>query len=223
MANTSEHDLRREIVGAVARLEAIGYNHGSSGNVSCRLGERVLITPTGANSANLTSGKLVVFDLEGGVEGDGVPSSEWQMHAAIFKARSAAQAVVHTHADACVALSCLREALPPFHYMIAGFGGNDVRCARYEAFGSKALAMAAVEALEGRSACLLANHGMIATAASLARAMWLAVEVEALARQYFNTLLIGGPIILPPEEIARVIGKLAGYGLRSKQPRDGAG
>jgi L-fuculose-phosphate aldolase len=213
MANTSEHDLRREIVGAVARLEAIGFNHGSSGNVSCRLGERVLITPTGANSANLTPGKLVVFDLEGGVEGDGVPSSEWQMHAAIFKARSAAQAVVHTHADACVALSCLREALPPFHYMIAGFGGNDVRCARYEAFGSEALAMAAVEALEGRSACLLANHGMIAFATSVTQAVGQTIKLETLVRQYLMARQAGAPVLLSDAEMELVRERYRHYGV----------
>ena len=213
MGNTSEQDLRREVVEAVARLEAIGFNHGSSGNVSCRLGERVLITPTGASSATLTPDKLVVVDLEGEVEGDGVASSEWQMHTEIFKARNAAQAVVHTHADACVALSCLREALPPFHYMIAGFGGNDVRCARYEAFGSEALALAAVEALEGRSACLLANHGMIAFASSVAQAIGQTIKLETLVRQYLMARQIGTPVLLSDAEMEAVRERYKHYGV----------
>lgn len=213
MGNTSEQDLRREVVEAVARLEAIGFNQGSSGNVSCRLGERMMITPTGANAASLTPEKLVVVDLEGAVEGSGLPSSEWQMHAEIFKARSVAQAVVHTHADACVALSCLREALPPFHYMIAGFGGNDVRCARYEAFGSKALALAAVEALEGRSACLLANHGMIAFASSVAQAVGQTIKLETLVRQYLMTRQVGTPVLLSDAEMEAVRERYQHYGV----------
>lgn len=213
MANMSEQELRREVVEAVAHLEAIGFNHGSSGNVSCRLGERVLITPTGASSASLTPDKLVVVDLEGGVEGPGLPSSEWQMHTEIFKARSAAQAVVHTHADACVALSCLRESLPPFHYMIAGFGGNDVRCARYEAFGSEALALAAVEALEGRSACLLANHGMIAFGSSVAHAVGQTVKLETLVRQYLMARQIGTPVLLGDAEMEAVRERYRHYGV----------
>jgi L-fuculose-phosphate aldolase len=213
MGNTSEQDLRREVVEAVARLEAIGFNHGSSGNVSCRLGERVLITPTGASSADLTPDRLVVVDLEGEVEGAGLPSSEWQMHTEIFKARNDAQAVVHTHADACVALSCLREALPPFHYMIAGFGGNDVRCARYEAFGSKALALAAVEALEGRSACLLANHGMIAFASCVAQAVGQTIKLETLVRQYLMARQVGTPVLLSDAEMEDVRERYRLYGV----------
>jgi L-fuculose-phosphate aldolase len=213
MASTSEQDLRADIVEAVARLEALGFNHGSSGNVSCRFGERMLITPTGASSAGLTPEKLVVVDLEGKVEGSGLPSSEWQMHAEIFKARSAARAVVHTHADACVALSCLREALPPFHYMIAGFGGNDVRCARYEAFGSEALALAAVEALEGRSACLLANHGMIAFATSVAQAVGQTVKLETLVRQYLMARQVGTPVLLSDAEMEAVRERYLHYGV----------
>jgi L-fuculose-phosphate aldolase len=213
MGHKAEHDLRRQVVEAVARLEALGLNHGSSGNVSCRLGERALITPTGASTANLTPDDLVVVDLEGRVEGPGMPSSEWQMHTEILKARRGAQAVVHTHADSCVALSCLREALPPFHYMIAGFGGNDVRCARYEPFGSAALALAAVEALEGRSACLLANHGMIAFASSLAQAVSQTIQLETLVRQYLAARQVGTPILLSEAEMEAVRERYQHYGV----------
>jgi L-fuculose-phosphate aldolase len=213
MGHKPEHELRLEVVEAVAHLEAIGFNHGSTGNVSCRLGDRVLITPTGANAANLTPERLVVIDLEGRVEGAGIASSEWQMHTEILRARRTAQAVVHCHADACVALSCLREALPPFHYMIAGFGGNDVRCARYEPFGSRALALAAVEALEGRTACLLANHGMIALAASIAQAISQTIKLETLVRQYLTARQAGTPVLLSDSEMETVRERYQHYGI----------
>jgi L-fuculose-phosphate aldolase len=218
MGHKSEPELRREVVEAVARLEAIGFNHGSTGNVSCRAGARVLITPAGANAANLTPEKLVVVDLDGRVEGTGIPSSEWQMHTEILKAKVAAQAVVHTHADACVALSCLREPLPAFHYMIAGFGGNEVPCARYEAFGSKALAQAAVEALRGRSACLLANHGMITFAASIGQAVSQTIKLETLVRQYLMARQVGTPILLGEAEMETVRERYRHYGT-SLMPR----
>jgi L-fuculose-phosphate aldolase len=123
---------------------------------------------------------------------------------------------VHAHPPYCTTLAIRHMAIPAVHYMIAVSGGDSIRCAPYATYGTEELSRNAVAALQGRTACLLANHGMIATGPSLARAMWLATEVETLARQYFNTLLIGGPNVLPADEVARVISKLADYGLRQK-------
>ena len=211
-----EDTPRHMIVEIVRRLEDKGFNHGNSGNVSCRISGGMLITPTGANSVNLTPSRLVHVKSKGDPIG-GVPSSEWHMHAAILRAYPVANAVIHTHADACVALACLRKPLPSFHYMVAAFGGSDVRCARYATFATADLGTAAVEALEDRTACLLANHGMIATGSNLGKAMWLAVEVETLAKQYVYALMLGGPVCLPDEEIDRVIEKFKDYGPRPKQ------
>jgi L-fuculose-phosphate aldolase len=208
-----DHDEeRRAVLDIVRRLEDKGFNHGSSGNVSCRIGDGLLITPTGGNSANLTPDRLVRLDGGGRVMGEGVPSSEWHMHATILHAFPTMTAVIHTHADACVALSCLRKALPAFHYMVAAFGGSEVRCARYATFGTPDLARAAVEALEGRTACLLANHGMVAVGRTLTAAFETTVKLETLARQYLLARQGGEPVLLPPEEMARVGAKYGSYG-----------
>lgn len=207
----AEETTRDELVGTVRRLQEQGFNHGSSGNVSCRVPAGMLITPTGANSANLTSCRLVHVGTDDTATG-GMPSSEWHMHAAILRAYPAANAVIHTHADACVALSCLRGSLPSFHYMVAAFGGADVRCARYATFGTVDLGAAAVEALRDRTACLLANHGMIAMGKTLEAAFQTTVKLETLARQYLMALQAGEPILLPEEEMARVGRRYGNYG-----------
>jgi L-fuculose-phosphate aldolase len=120
--------------------------------------------------------------------------------------------VVHTHAPFCTTLAIARRDIPACHYMIAAFGGDSVRCAPYATFGTAELARLALAALEGRSACLLANHGMIVAGATLAKAMWLAVELETLAKQYYHSLLIGGPQLLSAASIAEAARGFAGYG-----------
>lgn len=214
---SEEQDLRQSICDVVARLEAGGFNHGSSGNVSCRFGKHMLITPTGGNSNNTPPGRIVRLDEHGETVGEGLPSSEWHMHLAILQAYPQVGAVIHTHADHCVALSCLGKAIPAFHYMIAGFGGNDVRCAPYATFGTRALSESAVEALKGRKACLLANHGMIVAGATLQNAFDLTVKLETLARQYILACQAGEPAILDDAEMANVLERYKGYG-RSRLP-----
>ena len=208
----TERELRHSVLDVVARLETMGFNHGSSGNVSCRMGEDILITPTGGNSGNTTPDRLVRLKRDGTVVGDGLPSSEWHMHLAILNAYPHVNAIVHTHADCCVALSCLAKPIPAFHYMIAGFGGNDVPCAPYATFGTRALADGAVAALEKRKACLLANHGMIAAGKGLQAAVDLTVKLETLARQYLLACQAGAPAILPDDEMARVLERYGSYG-----------
>jgi len=199
-----EQGARAAIVEAVRFLEEQGLNHGSAGNVSMRHGDGLLITPTGGQGRWLTPGDIVELSLDGRVRGKGKPSSEWRFHTNILAGRPEAQAVVHTHADACVALSCLRRSIPPFHYMIASFGGDEIPCSRYEPFGTAALAEAAVEALEGHNACLLANHGMIAMGRSLQHALDLTVKLETLARQYILACQAGDPVLLDADELARI-------------------
>jgi len=213
----NEMDLRKTMLDVVATLEFKGFNHGSSGNVSCRLGEDMLVTPTGGNSANMTPERLVRLDRNGDTIGDGLPSSEWHMHQAILHAYPHVQAIIHTHADCCVALSCLARPIPAFHYMIASFGGTDVPCAPYATFGTKALADGAVAALKNRKACLLANHGMIVAGTSLQQALDLTVKLEMLARQYILARQAGEPAIITDDEIERVLERYKGYG-RSRLP-----
>ena len=208
----NEDNLPNAIVETVGRLQDKGFNHGNSGNVSRRVSGGMLITPTGANSSNLKPDRLVQIDSHGAIRGGGIPSSEWHMHAAILDAYPAANAVIHTHADACVALACLRRPLPSFHYMVAAFGGTDVRCARYATFGTADLGSSAVEALKDRTACLLANHGMIAIGKTLEAAFQTTVKLETLARQYLMALQAGEPALLPEEEMERVGKRYGNYG-----------
>ncbi|MDM0009713.1 class II aldolase/adducin family protein [Variovorax sp. J22G73] len=208
----TEHQLREALASAYQRLARLGLNNGSAGNISCRFGEDVLISPTGADGDSISPEAFVHIAMGGEARGPGVPSSEWSMHTAIYRAYPQAQAVVHTHADACVALSCQRKPIPAFHYMLAGFGGDDVRCAEYATFGTDALAQSAVDALEGRNACLLANHGMICHAPALDKAVANAAKLETLARQYWMSAQLGAPVILSTEEMAVVRERYRGYG-----------
>ena len=207
-----EGQARQSIVEAVRFLGEKGLNHGSAGHVSLRYGENLLITPTGGRGTTMRPKDVVHLSLDGTVQGEGIPSSEWRFHAGILSRRPDAHAVVHTHADSCVALSCLRKPIPAFHYMIASFGGVTVPCSRYEPFGSKALSEAAVDAIEGHYACLLANHGMIVTGRSLQHALDLTVKLETLARQYILACQAGEPVLLGDVEMAEVHRRYGTYG-----------
>lgn len=204
--------LREQIVAACKHLDSSGLNRGTSGNVSCREGEHFLITPTGVPVDEITPSKIVSLDFEGKVMGPGKPSSEWQFHSAIFKARPEINAVVHTHAPHATALACLREDLPPFHYMIAIAGGDSVRCAPYALFGTDTLSQHAVTALADRKACLLANHGMITLGRNLDEAMAIAIELESLCQQYLIARQVGRPVLLSADEMRAVIERFKSYG-----------
>ena len=210
----AEDDLRIAVVRTAQALDRAGFCPSKSGNVSVRLGNGFLVTPSGLPYAAMRPDDLVELSPEGEVRSGGrKPSSEWPFHAAIYRARDDAEAIVHTHSPMATALSCTRRGIPAFHYMIAFAGGADIRCAPYATFGTQELADNAVAALEGRKATLLANHGVIALGASLDGAYAIAAEVENLAAQYLALLGAGlTPIILDPEEMARVGAKFAGYG-----------
>lgn len=204
---------REQIVDAYVRLDREGLNRGSTGNVSLRSGaDGMLISPTGIDAARIAAEGIVEMGLDGVERSAGIPSSEWQMHSEIYLRFPEAVAVVHTHADACVALSCQRRDIPAFHYMVAGYGGDDIRCAPYGTFGTLGLAKSAVDALEGRSACLLANHGMLSRGRDMAAAVATAIKLETLARHYWMTLQLGQPVLLDEAEMQRVRGRYQGYG-----------
>jgi len=198
-------------------MNAIGINQGTSGNVSVRSGDGFLITPSGLPYDQTSPGQIVQMDFDGGYYGDLLPSSEWRMHHDLLKARPEAQAVVHTHSTYAAALSCNRVDVPAFHYMIGVTGGTTLRCADYATFGSQALSDAMLTAMKDRTACLLANHGMICFGPSLSKALWLANEIETLCRQYFIACQAGMPVVLDAEEMDSVLAKFATYG---KQPGD---
>jgi len=207
-------ELGAGIVALVQAIDLAGFCPSKSGNVSARTDAGFLITPSGLPYAQTTPEDLIELSLDGMVlSGARKPSSEWPFHAAIYRARPEAQAIVHTHSPRATALSCTRRGIPAFHYMIALCGGADIRCADYATFGTPELAENAVRALEGRKAVLLANHGVIALGASLAGAHQIVAEVENLAGQYLDILAAGlEPVILDAAEMARVSAKFAGYG-----------
>jgi L-fuculose-phosphate aldolase len=207
-----EREKRQAIIDACRRMNALGINQGTSGNISVRHGDGLLITPTSTPYESMTPEQIVFMGMDGSHPHNQRPSSEWRFHLDILRSRKDADAVVHAHPPYCTMLAIMGRSIPPVHYMIAAAGGDSIRCAPYATYGTPELSAHAVSALEGRTACLLAHHGMIAIGPSLAKAMWLAVEVETLARQYHGCLQIGEPPLLSSDEIERVRVKMAGYG-----------
>jgi len=206
--------LAREIIEAGLAMNAAGLNQGTSGNLSARWRQRILITPSGVPYDELTPAKIVSMAMDGSYRGALAPSSEWRFHRDILATRPEVGAVLHAHSPFATALACLGRSIPAFHYMVAVAGGADIRCAGYATFGSEALSAAVVRALEGRRACLMANHGMIALGDTPTAALKLAIEVETLAAQYWRALQVGEPKLLPAAEMQRVVNKFKSYGRR---------
>lgn len=212
-------DPRQAICDAMVALVANDLNRGTSGNISVRDGDHMLISPSGMPPGDLRPETIARMPLSGDGEFSGPfqPSSEWRFHRDILRARPEMNAVVHSHAPWCTVLSCARKPIPALHYMMAAFGGTDIRMADYETFGTAELSAAVLRAMEGRAGCLMANHGMVVGGPNLQKAMWLAGEIEGLAHQYYHSLLIGGPVLLSDAEIADTLARFATYG----QPQAG--
>lgn len=216
--------LRRELVETARRMNDLGLNQGASGNVSARVDGGLLITPTGVPYEEMRPEDVVEMRMDGRVPAfQLLPSSEWRIHRDLYATRADVGAVVHAHAMFATTLSCLRRGIPAVHYMIALAGGHDVRCAEYATFGTPELSAAALAALRGRKACLLANHGMIAVGATLREALKLALEVETLAAQYWRALQIGEPVVLDEAEMERVLEKFQTYGQKPRDLRSAGG
>lgn len=207
--------LQHEVIRTCLSMNEQGLNTGKSGNVSVRNADGFLITASGIAYETMAPEHVVQMDLEGGYQGALLPSSEWRMHMDIYRARPEAGAIVHTHAAHATAVSCLRQDVPAFHYMIAVAGGSTLRCASYASFGTAELSDAMLTAMKDRSACLLANHGMICFGTDLPNALALAVEVETLCKQYILARQLGDPVILDDAEMDDILRRFKAYG---KQP-----
>lgn len=216
MPTKNDREKRQSIIDACRSMNALGINQGTSGNISLRHGTGLLITPTSVPYEEMQPEQIVFMEMDGSHDPVQRPSSEWRFHLDILKARPELNAIVHAHPTYSTILAIMNMEIPPIHYMIACAGGDTIRVAPYATFGTRKLSEHAVKALEGRLACLLEHHGMIAVSRSLSKAMWLAVEVETLARQYHGCLQIGTPRLLPKEEIENVLGRIAGYGPADK-------
>jgi L-fuculose-phosphate aldolase len=204
--------LREQLLSISRKLCELGLNRGTSGNASVRDGAGFLVTPTGMTVEEMTPRDMVWMSIDGKVQGERQPSSEWRFHRDILQARPEVGAVIHTHAMFATTLACLHREIPPFHYMIAVAGGDTIRCAPYALFGSQALSDAALSALQDRKACLLANHGMIAVGHDLDQALSVAAEVETLCEQYWRALQAGEPKLLSAEQMTEVMEQFKGYG-----------
>lgn len=214
----SETKLRHALVDACRELERLNLNQGTAGNLSVRIGDAMLITPSGLPYDRLKPGMIARMPIgqnDGAWSGPHKPSSEWRMHLDILRARPHDGAVVHTHSVYATALAMLGEDIPAAHYMIAAFGGPNIRCTAYAPYGTQALSDLAVEGLRERHGVLLGQHGMIVTGRELGEALWRAVELETLAKMYVIARSIGQPRILPDAEIALTVEQFKSYGYQA--------
>lgn len=212
----NEAALRAEIVACARELDASGLNRGSSGNISARCGDALLITPSALRAGQLEAGMLARMPLDGGGawEGSLEPSTEWRLHIDLMRARGDFDAIIHTHSPFATILSIARKPIPAVHYMMAAFGGAEIRCSDYACYGTAELSGAVLLALGDMAGCLMGNHGMVVGGPNLTRAAWLAHELEALAHQYFHLLQIGGGHVLSAEELAETAKGFASYGVQ---------
>lgn len=209
---------REDICAAMVALADSGLNRGASGNISVRDGTHLLITPSGILPQEILPSEVARMPLsgKGDWEGPKKPSVEWRFHRDILSHRPEINAVVHTHAPWCTVLAIARRSIPAVHYMIAAFGGPDIRLAPYATFGTPELSDGILRAMEGRAGCLMANHGMVVGGRDLTHALWLANELEALAHQHYHTVLIGGGHILSDDELQDTFKGFATYGTQTK-------
>jgi L-fuculose-phosphate aldolase len=218
---SGEASLRSRAVQALRRLDALGLNRGSTGNLSLRCIQQgqpgMLITPTGMGADTLRAQDMVWVGEDGSVRGDWQPSSEWHFHRAVYARRADVMAVVHTHSVHATALACLQRELPAFHYMVAVAGGDSVRCTPYHTFGSESLSTAVADAMADRLACLMAHHGLVAAGPTLDQAMKIALEIESLCEIYLKLLAVVEPACLSPAQMAEVLDKFKGYGQTRRQ------
>jgi L-fuculose-phosphate aldolase len=211
-----ELQIRQEMIQTCLKMESLGINQGTSGNISHRFKDGILITPSGV-SYDLLKPKDVVFVPFSSKEdyiGEFPPSSELDFHFDILKARSDINCVLHNHSTYATSMAICQMDIPAHHYMVAVGGGKKIPCASYATFGTKELSQNIIKALDGYSACLLANHGVVTTGKSLKKALWIAVEVENLAKQYIIAKQIGEPVILSGKEMDKILEKFKSYGLK---------
>jgi L-fuculose-phosphate aldolase len=216
MTASEDTSVRQSIIDVCKSMTRQGINQGTAGNISVRWKAGLLITPSGLPYDEMTVDDIVFMNMDGSYQHKLVASSEWRFHRDILQNRPDVNAVVHAHPIHATAFAICGMEIPAVHYMIAAAGGPTIRCAPYATYGTVELSDAVLEALADRSCALLGNHGMIATGPDLREAMWLAVELETLCKQYAVALQVGTPRVLGSEEVEKTIGKFKDYGLRRK-------
>ncbi len=213
---TNKRIIQNKIIDFSRRMNSCGLNQGSSGNISVRFKEGMLITPSSIPYENLKPNDIVYINLDKisnrkytktVIHSEKRPSSEWKIHASILKSRKDINAVFHCHSIYATALSCHRKKIPSFHYMTAISGGVDILCSNYATFGSEEIAKNTLEALQGRNACLIANHGQLSIAENIEKAFSLALEIETLSHIYLESCKLGEPKHLSQNEMKNVLTK----------------
>lgn len=215
--NNIEFRLRQQLIQYAILINDSGINQGTSGNLSVRFGSGMLITPSGIPYTDLIPDSITYMELDnpkGIWQGTFKPSTEWRFHRDLLNSRPDINAIIHTHSPYATSIAITRRPIPAIHYMIAAFGGHDIRCADYATFGTEALSEHVLTAMQDRLGCLMANHGMLVGGNDLTKALWLAVELENLARQYYHSLQLGNPHILSEAEINEALAKFKNYGLQ---------
>ncbi len=216
MNKMAELHKRQEIISYCLKLNASGLNQGTSGNISIRHGDGFLISPTATPYEDMTQKMISFVGFDGRAAGPLPPSSEWRFHRDIYTAREDVNAVVHAHPAHCTALAIHSREIPPVHYMVAIFGGKNVRVAPYATYGTQELSDGVCTALNNRFACLIAHHGAIALGASIEQAFWRMEELETLAQQYLLACQLGNPPELSNEQMEAALGKISGCDLSDK-------
>ncbi|MFL2656063.1 MAG: class II aldolase/adducin family protein [Burkholderiaceae bacterium] len=212
---------KQKLIEACNKISRLGLIKGSSGNLSLRIDtERYLLTSSGCSLEHLKDQDIVTMSIDGKIISGENPSSEWMIHGDLYKERSDIRSIVHTHSKYVCVLACLHKELPPFHYMVAIAGGENIRCCPYELFGTKKLSNNVIEAMKNRNACLMANHGLVVGSSSLANSVYIAEEVESLCEQYVNALAIGNVQLLSQKQMKDVLEKFKNYGAIKKVEND---
>lgn len=213
-------DIREELIYYGKKAVQNGLTKGTGGNLSVcdRESSIMAITPSGIDYFEIKPEQIVLIDVQTGkiVDGDALPSSERDMHRIFYKYRTDLDAIIHTHSIFAATLSCLRQPLPAVHYMSA-LAGGDVRCAEYATYGTVALAKNAFKAMADRKAVLLANHGLLAGGTNLADAFNVIEEIEFCCEIYYRTKSIGDPVILPEDEMTRMVERFKAYGKKPEE------
>ena len=207
-------NLKNDIVHTSKKTLDQGLNCGSEGNVSVRKKDTIFITPSGIETATLNETLISEVDIHGNVKNNKKPSSEILMHLYIYRNRPEISAIVHCHSMWASILSCSRKKIPSFHYMVAEFGGNDIKCAEYATFGTRKLAKNVLKVLKERNGCLISNHGQLTIANNLNNALDLAVSLEKLSKQYYFCNFLKSTKILSSKEMQKVLGLFKNYKIK---------
>lgn len=216
-SNNNRKDLSKQIIAACLKMREDGVNQGTAGNISVRFKDGMLITPSGMPYEIMKPEDIVFVNSKGEAEKDKIPSSEWRFHLSILKDNPNFNAVIHNHAVYSSMVSILNiDYIPAIHYMVGVAGGNKIPCAKYATYGTQELCDNISKAMKGYKACILNNHGLVASDETLQKAYHVMMEVENLARLYIGVKTIGDFSILPDSEMEIVLEKFKNYGLNVK-------